>query len=101
MSPSPARIRSTLATLVDQPDELRAIRVFHKALADVNRLRIVQRLAGGTASVNELMQHLFSPRAWGSMAESETYAHLEHLRLGGQAGARWEDDLLLYEVTAG
>ena len=49
--PSPARIRSTIATIVDQPDELRELRVFHKALADVNRLRIVQRLARGRASV--------------------------------------------------
>ena len=56
--PSPARIRSTLATLVDQPDELRDLRVFHKALADVNRLRIVQRLAHGRASVTELIEHV-------------------------------------------
>ena len=47
------------------------------------------------------MQHLFSERAWGSMAESETYAHLEHLRLAGQAAAHWEGDLLLYQVQPG
>ena len=35
LSPSRARIRSTIATIVDQPDELRALRVIHKALADV------------------------------------------------------------------
>jgi glyoxylase-like metal-dependent hydrolase (beta-lactamase superfamily II) len=64
------------------------------------RLTAASHELGRAASVNELMQHLFSPRAWGSMAESETYAHLEHLRLAGQAGARWEDDLLCYEVTA-
>ena len=45
LSPSPARIRSTIASVVDQPDELRELRIVHKALADVNRLRIVQRLA--------------------------------------------------------
>jgi hypothetical protein len=45
------------------------------------------------------MQHLFSPRAWGSMAESETYAHLEHLRLQGNAESEWRDGLLCYEVT--
>jgi len=66
----------------------------------LHRLTTASNELGRAASVNELMQHLFSPRAWGSMAESETYAHLEHLRLAGQAGAHWEDDLLLYEVTA-
>ena len=49
---------------------------------------------GRSASVNELMQHLFSERAWGSMAESETYAHLEHLRLAGHADSHWEDGKL-------
>ncbi len=58
LSPSPARVRSTIATIVDQPDELRALRAFHKTLADVNRLRIVQRLARGEASVTELIDHV-------------------------------------------
>jgi ArsR family transcriptional regulator len=58
LSPSPARIRSTLATIVDQPDELRELRIVHKALADVNRLRIVRRLAGGDASVTELIEEV-------------------------------------------
>ena len=58
LSPSPARVRSTIATIVDQPDELRALRAFHKTLADVNRLRIVQRLARGEASVTELTDHV-------------------------------------------
>jgi DNA-binding transcriptional ArsR family regulator len=56
--PSPARIRSTLATIVDQPDELRELRNVHKALADVNRLRIVRRLAGGDASVRDLIEEV-------------------------------------------
>jgi len=37
---------------------LRALRAFHKVLADVNRLRIVQRLARGEASVTELIDHV-------------------------------------------
>ena len=53
--PSPAHIRSTVATIVDQPDDLRELRTFHKALADVNRLRIVQRLVQGPATVGELI----------------------------------------------
>ncbi len=55
LSPSRARIRSTIATIVDQPDELRALRVIHKALADVNRMRIVRHLAERDASVTDLI----------------------------------------------
>jgi len=54
--PSPAHIRSTVASIVDQPDDLRELRVFHKALADVNRLRIVRRLAEGPATVGDLIE---------------------------------------------
>jgi glyoxylase-like metal-dependent hydrolase (beta-lactamase superfamily II) len=48
-------------------------------------------LALGPATVETLSHELFRPARWGPMAESETYAHLEHLRLSGQA-ERWEDD---------
>ena len=58
MAPSPAHIRSTIASVVDQPEELRALRLVHKALADVNRLRIVQRLAHGEATVSELIERV-------------------------------------------
>ena len=44
------------------------------------------------------MRELFSERAWGNMAESETYAHLEHLRLTDRAESRWQDGLLVYTV---
>jgi ArsR family transcriptional regulator len=54
--PSPAHIRTTVSAIVDQPDDLRELRVFHKALADVNRLRIVKRLAAGPATVGELIE---------------------------------------------
>jgi glyoxylase-like metal-dependent hydrolase (beta-lactamase superfamily II) len=39
-------------------------------------------LPNGT--VVEFMRVLFKERSWGEMAESETYAHLEHLREGGE-----------------
>ena len=58
MSPSPARIRSTIAAVANQPDDLRELRLFHKTLADVNRLRIVRRLADGPATVTELIEHV-------------------------------------------
>jgi ArsR family transcriptional regulator len=54
--PSPAHIRGTVAAIVDQPDDLRELRVFHKALADVYRLRIVKRLAEGPATVGDLIE---------------------------------------------
>ena len=53
--PSPAHFRGSVATIVDQPDDLRELRIFHKALADVNRLRIVKRLAEGPATVGDLI----------------------------------------------
>jgi len=49
------------------------------------------------ASVQAFSQRLFHPRSWGPMAESETYAHLEHLRIAGDADRRAErDGTLLY-----
>lgn len=54
--PSPAHIRSTVASIVDQPDDLRELRNFHKALADVNRLRMLRRLAEGPATVGDLIE---------------------------------------------
>ena len=52
----------------------------------------------GEAPVEELSKHLFRQRSWGPMADSETYAHLEHLRLGGKASRREEDGRLLYSL---
>jgi glyoxylase-like metal-dependent hydrolase (beta-lactamase superfamily II) len=53
----------------------------------------------GPASVEKLSHQLFAQRHWGAMAESETYAHLEHLRLAGEAERRREDDHLLYLIN--
>ena len=49
----------------------------------LDRLRTASEEIGRPAAVDELSQQLFPQRAWGPMAESETYAHLEHLRLLG------------------
>ena len=76
LAPSPAHIRSTIASVVDQPDELRALRLFHKALADVNRLRIVQRLAQGDASVSELIERV-------GLSQPLVSWHLGRLRVAG------------------
>lgn len=39
-------------------------------------------MPGGT--VTDYMKVLFRERSWGDMAESETFAHLEHLKLAGE-----------------
>jgi len=81
VSPSPARIRSTLAAAIDPPDELRELRVFHKVLADVNRLRILRRLAWGPATVTELIDHV-------GLSQPLVSWHLGKLREVGFVSAR-------------
>jgi DNA-binding transcriptional ArsR family regulator len=81
VSPSPARIRSTIANVVDQPDDLRELRRFHKVLADVNRLRIVRRLADGPATVTELVEDV-------GLSQPLVSWHLGKLREVGLVTAR-------------
>lgn len=59
----------------------------------------------GWAPISRWSQELFAPRSWGPMADSETYAHLEHLRLAGKAERRTRDgeelgERLEYHVLA-
>jgi glyoxylase-like metal-dependent hydrolase (beta-lactamase superfamily II) len=49
-------------------------------------------------SVLELSHQLFAPRSWGSMAEAETYAHLERLRVLGEVTSRQEGGVISYRV---
>ncbi len=51
-------------------------------------------------SVPEYSKHLFKERSWGPMADSETFAHLEHLRQNGKATTRAVDGELLYRVVS-
>jgi DNA-binding transcriptional ArsR family regulator len=81
LAPSPAHIRSTIAAVVDQPDELRSLRIVHNALADVNRLRIVQRLAQGEASVSELIERI-------GLSQPLVSWHLGRLRVAGLVQTR-------------
>lgn len=65
------------------------------------RLDEIREIANGLgpADVNSFMKRLFRERSWVDMAESETYAHLEHLRLKGKAKARRnETGRLIYDV---
>ena len=63
----------------------------------VERLAEIERLGEelGDATVRTYSRRLFQERSWGPMAESETYAHLEHLRVQGRMGARTGEDGLL------
>lgn len=77
------------------------------ARADAIRVHHLQRLQTlreamdelGPATVVDLSHKLFSPRVWGPMAESETYAHLEHLRLAGAASRHEEGGILRYQLN--
>jgi ArsR family transcriptional regulator len=81
LSPSPARVRGTIAAAVIQPDDLRQLRTFHKVMADVNRLRIVRRLAHGEATVAELIAHV-------GLSQPLVSWHLGRLRAAGVVETR-------------
>ena len=71
------------------------IKVHHDERLD-ELIRIGDEL--GWASVTELSHRLFALRSWGAMAEDETYAHAEHLRLHGRAEVREQGGVLLYRL---
>jgi glyoxylase-like metal-dependent hydrolase (beta-lactamase superfamily II) len=73
-----------------------AIRRHHR-----DRLDAIHRATAeaGRATVEAVTQQVFHPRAWGHMAESETYAHLEHLRLQGRVAVDDRGPDLVYEAT--
>lgn len=64
------------------------------------RLAELQRISAdlGTATVMDFSKELFRQAVWGMMAESETYAHLEYLRLRGKAERFEIDGKPLYRV---
>jgi DNA-binding transcriptional ArsR family regulator len=57
------------------------LRIVHKALADVNRLRIVRRLAGGSASVTDLIEEV-------GLSQPLVSWHLGRLRAAGLVATR-------------
>jgi ArsR family transcriptional regulator len=74
--PTPAHIRSTIATLAAPPEDLREVAGVHKALADPTRLRILQRLASGPATVTELIDTV-------DLSQPLVSWHLRRLRAAG------------------
>jgi ArsR family transcriptional regulator len=79
--PSPARIRSTIATITDPPQDLKAMAVVHKALSDPTRLRILQRLVAGDGTVSDLMHHV-------DLSQPLVSWHLRRLRAAGLVETR-------------
>jgi glyoxylase-like metal-dependent hydrolase (beta-lactamase superfamily II) len=74
-----------------------AIRRHHRERLDAIHRAIA---AAGRATVEEVTHQVFHPRAWGHMAESETYAHLEHLRLQGRVSVDDRGPDLVYEAAS-
>jgi glyoxylase-like metal-dependent hydrolase (beta-lactamase superfamily II) len=80
----------------DVPGRVEAIKRHHQERMD---LLGAASAALGPASVQELSHELFPKKHWGVMAESETFAHLEHLVLEGRAERHREDGRLIYTVA--
>lgn len=83
-------------TFTDLPKRVDEIKEHHEGRLE--RLHEISDEAGW-ASVQQLSRTLFAERNWGSMAESETYAHLEHMRLAGQAERREQGGSLEYRIS--
>jgi hypothetical protein len=61
LSPSPARIRGTVASVVDQPDDLRQIRLFH--LGKLRTSGIVTTARAGRETICSLRPSAFAEAA--------------------------------------
>ena len=71
----------------------RADAIKHHHEGRLEKLRQVS-LAMGALSVEQYSHELFLPRSWGWMADSETFAHLDHLvRLGQATTTRVDGEL--------
>ncbi|HEX6476609.1 MAG TPA: MBL fold metallo-hydrolase [Acidimicrobiales bacterium] len=81
----------------DLAGRIAAIKAHH-----VERLDRVRAIAAalGPATVSDFSHELFRRDRWGHMAESETYAHLEHLRLAGEAHCYEGSDGLVYVIES-
>jgi hypothetical protein len=80
----------------DVPGRVDAIKEHHEERME--KLRDAS-LALGPATVVDLSHELFPERHWGVMAESETFAHLEHMVNVGMA-ERWEEGGVLHYRVA-
>jgi DNA-binding transcriptional ArsR family regulator len=81
LSPSRAHVRSTIANAVLQPEELRELRLVHKTLADVNRLRIIRVLAQAESTVADLVATV-------GLSQPLVSWHIGRLRAAGLVATR-------------
>lgn len=81
----------------DVPGRVAAIKEHHEERME---LLASASVAIGPATVQDLSHEIFPPKHWGVMAESETFAHLEHLVGEGRAESWSERGRLLYRVRA-
>jgi hypothetical protein len=65
-------------------------------LQRLDRLRKAAGDFGRPATVGEFAEQLFPPHVLGAMADSETYAHLEHLRRAGELRRDTSDPVYQY-----
>ena len=79
--PSPARIRSTIATIAAPPEDLLHAAIVHKALADTTRLRMIARLAEEPATVSDLIELV-------DLSQPLVSWHLRRLRAAGLVETR-------------
>ncbi len=83
--------------ITDLAGRTEAIRRHHTERLDVLRAAAADL---PDAPVEAFMRVLFGERARGQMAASETFAHLEHLRVSGEASARRDGEgLLRYQMS--
>jgi ArsR family transcriptional regulator len=90
--PSPARIRSTIATITSPPEALREAAVVHKALADPTRLRILERLSADEGTVSDLMHHV-------DLSQPLVSWHLRRLRQAGLVRTQRSGREIIYSLS--
>lgn len=80
----------------DVPGRVDAIKRHHE-----ERMELLRQVSSalGPATVQALSHELFPRKHWGVMAESETFAHLEHMVLAGAAERYEEHGRLVYTVA--
>jgi glyoxylase-like metal-dependent hydrolase (beta-lactamase superfamily II) len=73
----------------DVPGRVEAIKEHHR-----ERMELLAAASHGLgpATVQQLSHEIFPKKHWGVMAESETFAHLEHMVLAGEAESWLEPD---------
>ena len=81
----------------DVPGRVAAIKEHHE-----ERMELIKRAseAIGPATVQQLSHEIFPRKHWGVMAESETFAHLEHMVLEGEAERWTEQGKYVYRIAS-